>query len=118
MLSRSKFTWKLEALIADKTESPTVLFEKFFSDDILEQICESIKYKKIKRSHNFELDVDTLKAFYYLTYKWICWSPKMPHVLGKYCRCAKYRHTIIHVKKQIWWNNVKPLPHRQFYPRS
>ena len=72
MLSRYKFTWKPEAPIADKTDSPTTLFEKFFSDGILKKICESIKYKKIKRSHNFELDVDTLKAFYYLTYKWIC----------------------------------------------
>ena len=67
MLSRYKFTCHVE----DKTDSPTTLFEKFVSDDILKQICESIKYKKIRRSHNFELDVDTLKAFYYLTYKWI-----------------------------------------------
>ena len=45
---------KLEASIIDETESPTTLFEKFFTDDILEHICiESIRYVKLKGSHNF-----------------------------------------------------------------
>ena len=64
MPSHNEFTWKLEASIVEKTDSPTTLFEKFFTQDILEHICvESIKYAKFKGRQNFHIDVDTLKAF-------------------------------------------------------
>ena len=60
----NEFTWKLESPIVDKTNSPTTLFQKFFTDDILEQIrIESIKHAKFKGSHNFNVDVNTLKTF-------------------------------------------------------
>ena len=64
MLSHKEFTWKLEVPIVDNTDSLTTLFKKFFTDDILEQIfIESIKYAKLKESHNFDIDIDTPKAF-------------------------------------------------------
>ena len=102
MPSHNEFTWKLEAPIVDKSDSQITLFEKFFTEDILYQICTgSIRYEKFKRCQNFGIAVDTLKTFYYFTFKQICGSPKTPHVLRKYCRCAKYCHIITHVKEQI-----------------
>ena len=35
MTSHKEITWKLEAPIVDKTDSPTTLFEKLFTDDVL-----------------------------------------------------------------------------------
>ena len=64
MLSHKEFTWKLEVPNVDKTDSLTTLFKKFFTDDILEQIfIESVKYPKLKESHNFDIDIDIPKAF-------------------------------------------------------
>ena len=61
MPSHNEFTWKPEAPIVDKTDSKTTLFARFFTDNILEHICiESIKYAKLKGSHNFDFDVATL----------------------------------------------------------
>ena len=48
----------------ETSESPLTLFEKFFSDGILEHICdESVRYAISRGKHNFCIDVETLKAF-------------------------------------------------------
>ena len=64
----NKFTWKLDASIVEETDLWTTLFEKFFSDDNLEDICiilQSIilKYAKFEGGQNFDIDANTLKAF-------------------------------------------------------
>ena len=54
---------EIEAPIVHKTDSVTMLFKKFFKDNILEQIfIESIKYAQLKGNHNFNFDVDTPKV--------------------------------------------------------
>lgn len=97
MPSLYEFTWKLEAPITDKTDSKATLFVRFFTEDILEHIyVESIKYAKLKRSHNFDTDLDTLKKLLLLSL-----LIKTSRVLGKYCRRAKYFRIITHVKENI-----------------
>ena len=63
ILLHYEFTWRLEAPIVDKSDSLTTLFKKFFTDNILEQVfSESIKYVKLKGSHNSVINMGTPKA--------------------------------------------------------
>ena len=102
MSSHIDFNWKLEAPIVDKTNSPIMLIEKFFTDYILEHICiEALKYEKLKGSHILILTWTMLKhfsLFYFLVDMLI--SLDTP-CLGKDCRCVEYFHIITPFKEQI-----------------
>ena len=59
-----EFKWEIPNLQVHTSDSPVTLFEKFFSEEIIELICqETIRYVISKGKNNFQIDVDTLKAF-------------------------------------------------------
>jgi len=50
--------------IQSSDESPTTLFEKFFTNDVYQLICEeTIRYAASKGRHNFSLTVDEVKGY-------------------------------------------------------
>ena len=48
----------------ETVEPPVLLFEKYFTDDIMKFICkQSIRYAISNWNHSFTIDTNTLKAF-------------------------------------------------------
>ena len=59
------FKWTLPDPVLETVEPPILLFEKFFTADIMKFVCEkSIRYEISKRDHSFTIDTNTLKVFF------------------------------------------------------
>ena len=58
------FEWNLPIPAIDSHEPPSSLFDKFFTDDILQFICnESARYAQNKGNHSYKLELHDLKVF-------------------------------------------------------
>ena len=58
------FKWTLPDPVLETVEPPVLLFEKFFTDDIMNFICEeSIRYAISKGNRRFTINTNTLKGF-------------------------------------------------------
>ena len=53
MPANKTFTWKLPPPNLETSESPVPLFEKFFTENILQYICNESKVAISKGKHNF-----------------------------------------------------------------